>query len=207
MIAEKTGKFALRWLDSNQITTLMTGTLTVGQKEKATKKVKALAAPTSIPQTREACAIAISEIGAARRKRQAIEAEMNEHLARIKEHYEQLAAPYNAAIVGLQSGVQTWCEANRDSLTQNGKVKTAAFTSGEVKWRITPPSVALKAAAKVIEALRKAGLDRFIRTKDEVNKDAILAEPDAVTGVAGITISQVEEFVIEPFDIKLDEVA
>jgi phage host-nuclease inhibitor protein Gam len=179
----------------------------MGQKEKTAKKVKALATPTAIPQSREAVAIAISNIGAARRKRQSIEAEMNEHLARIKEHYEKLAAPYNETILQLQTGVQIWCEANRDALTQGGKVKTAGFTSGEVKWRVTPPSVAVKAAAKVIETLRKMGLERFIRTKEEVNKDAILAEPDAARAVPGISIGQMEEFVIEPFDVKLDEVA
>ena len=45
-----------------------------------------------------------------------------------------------------------------------------------------------------------------------MNKEAILAETDAAkllmeAGIAGVTITQKEEFVIEPFETKLEEVA
>ncbi|EKP1795399.1 host-nuclease inhibitor Gam family protein, partial [Escherichia coli] len=45
------------------------------------------------------------------------------------------------------------------------------------------------------------GLERFIRVKEEINKDAILNEKDAVKNIPGITIkSDIEDFSIIPFE-------
>ncbi len=49
--------------------------------------------------------------------------------------------------------------------------------------------------------LLKLGLERFVRVKTEINKDAILNEPAAVVGIAGLSIQVgVEDFVITPFE-------
>jgi phage host-nuclease inhibitor protein Gam len=159
------------------------------------------------PQTKDHVIEQIALIGAKQRERQIIEAQMNKELAAIREKYETRARPLAEEITSLSSGVQSWCEAHRDELTQNGKSKTYAFASGEVKWRTRPPSVSLTKVDAVIEALKSLGLLRFLRTKEEVNKEAILAEPDAVKGVRGIKITQGEDFVIEPFNTELEKVA
>ncbi len=175
-------------------------------------KVKAPAQVINVPQSREAAAQAIHEIGLAQRERTRIEAVMNDEMAGVKARYEGLALPWNEKIQALRDGVQIFCEANRESLTQGGKVKFSTFTTGEVKWRFTPPSVSVKAAIMTMEVLARKGFARFLRTKTEVNKEAILAETDAAkllmeAGIAGVTITQKEEFVIEPFETKLEEVA
>ena len=144
------------------------------------------------------------QIGLDRREKLRIETAMNDEIAAIKTRYEAEAAPLNERMQQLQSGVQMWCEANRAALTGNGKVKTANLGSGEVKWRMTPSSVNLRNVKTVIAKLQELGLTRFLRVKEEVNKEQILAEPDAVRGVPGITISQFEEFVIEPFEMNLE---
>ncbi|HAG1869157.1 TPA: host-nuclease inhibitor protein Gam, partial [Salmonella enterica] len=101
----------------------------------------------------------------------------------------------------LSKGVQGWCEAHRDELTQNGKTKTASLITGKVEWRNRPPSVGIRGVETVLETLHRLNLDRFIRIKEEVNKDAILNEPEVVKGVAGITIrSGIEDFSITPFE-------
>ena len=171
----------------------------------STPRIKSTAASARVPQSRAEVVAAIAEIGRLQRERDRIQAEMNDELAKIRERFETEAEPHGRAIEDLQAGVQTWCEANRDALTQGGKTKTASFASGEVRWRVTPPKVAIKGVEAVIHALRKAGLDRFLREKVEISKDAILAEPVAVKKIAGISISQVEEFVIEPFSTELEE--
>ncbi|WP_035603566.1 host-nuclease inhibitor Gam family protein, partial [Edwardsiella tarda] len=102
-------------------------------------------------------------------------------------------------------GVQGWCEANRDELTCNGKVKTANLVTGDIQWRIRPPSVSVRGPDSVMETLLRLGLSRFIRTKQEINKEAILNEPLAVAGVAGITVKTgVEDFSIIPFEQTAD---
>ena len=160
-----------------------------------------------VPQTREQVTDAIAEIGRSQRERARIQAAMNDEIAAIKLRYEEMARPHGDRITELSKGVQTWCEANRQALTDNGKSKTAALGAGEVRWRTTPPSCSVKAIDKVIETLRGFGLSRFLREKVEIDKAAILADPEAVKGIRGITISQREEFVIVPFETELEEVA
>lgn len=170
-------------------------------------RIKTKAAAVNVPQSREMAAQAIAEIGVANRELARITADMNDALAKVKERYEQQAEPLRLQSEALTQGVQTWAEANRDSLTQNGKVKTAALTTGEIAWRLRPPSVRVTGAEAVLDVLRRLGLSRFIRTKDEINKDAILNEPEAVSHVPGIAISQGEDFVVVPFEAELAEVA
>lgn len=69
-----------------------------------------------------------------------------------------------------------------------------------------PDSVNLKGVEIVIETLKKLKLDRFIRRKEEVNKDAILADKEAVKGITGISIvSGKETFSITPFEQEIEK--
>jgi len=170
-------------------------------------RIKQDAAAFAVPQHRDQVIEAIAKIGRHQRERTRIETLMNDELAKVREAWEVQAAPHLDAIRELQRGVQIWCEANRELLTQGGKVKYAHLASGEVKWRLTPPKVLIRAAESVLGYLKQAGLHRFIRFKEEPNKEAILAEPEAVAHVKGIIISQREEFVITPFETELEEVA
>lgn len=173
----------------------------------AVRRLKLDATPHPVPQTQDEAVAAIAEIGIHQRERVRIETLMNDELAKVRKAWEVQAAPHLDAIRELQRGVQIWCEANRELLTQGGKVKYAHLASGEVKWRMTPPKVMIRAAENVLDYLKQAGLHRFIRFKEEPNKEAILAELEAVAHVKGIAISQREEFVITPFETKLEEVA
>ena len=168
------------------------------------KKTKIDASTLPVPQDRAGAEAAIFEIGDRERRRLRIEADMNDELAIIKKNFEKKAQPHADRVTALLAGIQIWAAANRETLTQGGKTKTVPLTTGVIKWRMTPKSVGLRKVAEVISALKKAGLDRFIRSKDEVNKDAILLEEEAVKGIKGIKISQQEEFVVEPFNAELE---
>ena len=173
---------------------------------KATR-LKQAAAAITVPQTREQVAAAIAEIGTLNRDLARTQADMNDTLAKVKEEFETIAEPRRQRINALTQGVQIWCEANRDALTNGGKVKSAQLTTGEIGWRTRPPSVRVTGAEAVLNLLRRLGLKRFIRQKEEVNKEAILNEPEAVAHVAGISISQGEDFIVTPFETELTEVA
>ena len=114
---------------------------------KATRRIKSAAVAFPVPQSREDVIDAIARLGEAQRERERISADMNDALAAVREQYEARAKPLAEQIDALKAGVQTWCEAHRDELTQTGKVKTHAFASGEVKWRIRPPAVRITVAA------------------------------------------------------------
>ena len=168
-------------------------------------RVKAPAQTVRVPQAREQVAADIAEIGRLMRERNRVEAAMGDAIAEVRARFEAQAQPMAASILALSSGVQTWCEAHRSELTAGGKTKTGLFATGEVRWRMTPPSVVLRGVEAVLDALRARGLMRFIREKQEVNKDAILAEPEAVAGVPGIRVAQEEEFVVVPHEAELAE--
>jgi phage host-nuclease inhibitor protein Gam len=170
-------------------------------------RVKTDAVQYPVPQTRDDVTSAIAMIGAHQRERDRIQAAMNDELSRIRERFEAEAKPHADVISQLTKGVHLYCEAHRDEITKGGKVKTHTFASGEVKWRLRPPSVVLRGADAVLDALKALKLDRFVRVKEEVNKDAILADPEAVAGVKGISVRQTEDFVVQPWDTELEEVA
>ncbi|MES0879676.1 host-nuclease inhibitor Gam family protein [Roseibium sp. SCP14] len=171
-------------------------------------KAKRLAANYPVPQSKEDCDEMIRVLGDVRRELARTEADMNDKLAETKETFEKKAEPLRDKAEELLSGIETWCAANRDKLTQNGKVKFAKLKNGEIRWRVRPRKVNLRAVDAVIERLKELGLKRFIRTKEEVNKEAILEDQEAVKGVKGISIgSEGEDFVVEPFEAALNEKA
>jgi len=158
-------------------------------------------AQTAVPQTRDEAAADIRQIGDLQRQLARSSAEMNDAIAGITAKYQPVLDAIADRIKPLQEGVQAYCEAHRTELTGEGKTKTANLVTGEVQWRQRPPSVSVRGADSVIAALKGFGLTRFVRTKEEINKEAILNEPEAVKGVAGITVVKgVEDFVITPFE-------
>lgn len=164
------------------------------------KKLKS-AAQVCAPQSKNDCAAGIRQIGDLQRIMARETTAMNDAIAKITAAAQPQLEALQAQIDALQQGVQTWCEANRDALTEGGKVKSANLVTGEVNWRLRPPSCAVRGADSVIDTLKRLGLHQFVRTKEEVNKEAILNEPDKVRGVAGIAIvTGVEDFVITPFE-------
>lgn len=154
-----------------------------------------------VPQTKDDAAADIKKIGDLLRIKTRKEADMNDKLAEITQNYQPDFEVLQLQIDTLQEGVQAWCEANRDELTNGGKTKSANMVTGEVMWRQKPPSVRVSNVDAVLDMLKRLGLGKFIRTKEEINKDAILNEPDEVRGVAGLTIvSGQEQFEINPFE-------
>lgn len=152
-------------------------------------------------QSRDDVELAIKQIGDLQRQLEQTAIEQNNELAAITEKYAPKLTALKEQIEPVQQAVQAWCESRRDELTQNGKTKTGSFNTGEVQWRQRPPSVAIRGADSVIESLRTLGLVRFIRTTEEINKEAMLNEAELAATVAGVTIKKgVEDFVITPFE-------
>ena len=171
-------------------------------------RLKSQAASHPVPQSMNEANDFIYRIGAAQRERDRIQAEMNDRLAEIKAEFEERADPFKTEIEDRTKGILTFCEAHRDDLTRSGKVKFHKFPAGEINWRRRPPKVSVRGMAVVLERLKSLGLKRFIRTKEEVNKEAMLAEPDVAASVDGINVgSEGEDFVITPFETDLEEVA
>ncbi|HWP00029.1 MAG TPA: host-nuclease inhibitor Gam family protein [Methylococcus sp.] len=166
---------------------------------RARLKTEALQIP--VPMTRDDVARDIRLLGDAMRRLTRLEAEMNDRIAEITAAHQPCIDEIRVEIKSLQTGIQTWCEAHRDELTEGGKVKTGHFITGDVQWRQRPPSVVIRGVDAVIEVLKRMDLTRFLRVRTEIDKQAILNEPEAVKGVPGLTIvTGVEDFVVTPFE-------
>lgn len=167
-------------------------------------KSKTLAA---VPQSKDDCASSIRTIGDVQRDFERERALMNDAIAATTAKHQPALAAMTERLDRLQAGVQAWCEANRAELCGPADKlgKTANLVTGEVAWRQRPPSVKITNADLVTETLLRMGLGRFVRVKNECNKEAMLQEPDALRGIAGITIvSGMEDFIVMPFEARAE---
>ena len=171
------------------------------------KKTKTAGANIQVPQSREEASQAVARIGVINREVARREADMNDRLAKIKEEVEAEVAPSRTEAEQLTEGLKIWSEANRRELTGGDKTKTVDLGSGLIKWRSKPAKVTIRGMEAVIAAIKTLGLRKFIRTTEEVNKEAMLLDKDKARTVPGVTIgSDGEDFVVEPFEVELQGV-
>lgn len=168
---------------------------------KTPKKIKAPAAA-KVPQSRDECAAQIRKLGDVQRQVERQAAAMNDEIAKVTQLHQPELTRLNEQANALIAAITIWCEANRKALTDEDKVKTVNLVTGEVAWKKNPPSVTVRGVEAVLEALKRLRLKQFIRTKEEVNKEAILAdEKKRWRNVTGISVNtDAETFTITPFE-------
>lgn len=167
------------------------------------ERVKKTVPQVIIPTTLQEAADALSKLGAHQRETQRLQAMMNDEIAKIKEKYAEQADQYNQMIVSLLEGLHLYAESHRHELLTGGK-KTVQLTTGEIGWRTTTPRVQLKNIEMIIERIKAKNLtEKFIRIKEEINKEAMLQEPEVACQIPGVSIKQNETFWVKPDDTKL----
>ncbi len=163
------------------------------------KKLKRAAETVRVPQSREEAEQMLARLGEIQREQTLLSAALEESIQAERARVEAQNLPLKAEGEGLVRGIQLWAEANRPGLTLDGRTKTVKLATGEIAWRARPPSVKIKDQPGVIERLVQLGLMRFLRVKQEINREAMLAEPSLAGALPGVTIgSEGEEFVVSP---------
>ncbi len=171
-------------------------------------RLKTPAADFPVPQSKDQADDFIRQIGDLQRQLGDMDSRMNGRIEDTKASFKISAQPIKEKLEGLTKGLQVFSEANRLGLTRQGKVKYHRFPMGEIKWRLRPPNVSLRGVEEIIKTLRQNKIFRkFLRTKFEVNKDAMRADPETAATIKGVTIkSGGEDFVITPNKTKIEEV-
>lgn len=166
---------------------------------------KTTGANLTVPQSREEAAAALARIGALGRQITRAETALNDKVTALKQAAEAAAAPAQDEIVALTEGLKIWAEANRKALTGGDRTKTVNLGTGELRWRIQPPRVTLRGSVEaIIDACRTAGFGRFVRVKEEISREAMLAEPDVARSIPGVSVGTAgESFVVEPFEVEI----
>ncbi len=121
------------------------------------KKSKTIGINLPVPQSRSEAAEAVRLVGELNRDLARLEANMNDQLAAIKEAFEQQAAPIRDQVTATTEGLKAWAEANRVTLTDGGKTKTADLGTGKLSWRLRPAKVRITKEDVVIEAIERLG--------------------------------------------------
>jgi phage host-nuclease inhibitor protein Gam len=148
----------------------------------------------------------IEQLGQRQREIAIDEALMNEKIVETKAFYEDLSRQARTECVAAEKAIRDWCKAHRQELTDNGARKYHDFPAGRVIWRKDPPSVSVpkKGIAQILLWLHAHKLARFIRVKEELDKEAMLAEPDLAATVPEVRIRKGgERFVVEPTHLGL----
>ncbi|WP_346286878.1 host-nuclease inhibitor Gam family protein [Zoogloea sp.] len=142
---------------------------------------------------------------------QKAEAEMNEQIQKVREEYEQTTHVVRAIKASLEKEMERFCILNKADFE---KTRSKELVHGTLGFRNTPPKVALLNRKykwdTVLELLAKVRFGKeFIRTKEEINKEAVLAAyagkeiDDQKLASVGIKVDQSEEFFLK---IKWEEI-
>lgn len=171
------------------------------------KRAKTEAPKLPVPQSDVEAAEAIAKIGDLMRELERIKSEAEDRAAAIAASLAAEAAPLKRELKAATEGLRTYMDANRGRLTDGCKVKHAKFPTGNAGWRDRPAGVTLKARAEeIIASIKTLGLLQFIRTKEEVDKEAMLKQQALAKTIAGISIASAgEDFYVEPLQMKMAE--
>lgn len=132
------------------------------------------------------------------------EAEMNTQIQKIKDKYDEETESQRKRIADLKKKIESFCTSNKgDFLKQRSQV----LTHGVIGFRNNPPKVVQLnkkwTVKSSLEFLKKLFNGKYVRSKDEVNKDQILADyassviDDSKLAAVGLRIDNDETFFIE----------
>jgi len=162
-----------------------------------------------VPQSDEEADALLAEYGATFNTLARQQVRLDELLAKLKARAETKAKPLQESLSSIMVALNAYGAANRKRLTNGGETKTVKLPSGEIGWRTNPPSVKVKRGLKaedLIASIRQLKLRKFLRLSVEVNKRAMLDDPEKAETIPGITIQKdVEEFFVAPFGAELAE--
>ena len=145
----------------------------------ATKPRRTVPVPASLAEANHS----LFRLGALDRAVAAIESGLEEEIARLRKEAEEKSAPLLAEHADLATGLEVFARTNRETLlTRDRKsVRTSAGTFG---WRTTPFRVEfLRGADKVLAAIKKLKLKKYIRVTESIDKKALLKDRPVIAGV------------------------
>lgn len=118
---------------------------------------------------------ALKEIASLKRECALIDAEANEKIDRIKEQATEKAKRFTTRIEELAKGIHLFAEANREEVFPKDQ-KTVELTFGLIGYR---KSTKISITKSTLELIKENGFLDGIRTKEEIDRDALHDWDDA----------------------------
>lgn len=158
---------------------------------------------TSAPRTREEMERLVGDICALKIEERELKAQMDAEIKSIKDNYQAQLAGLTESLAQKMPRALAWAEANAEDF---GKLRSVEMLHGTIGWRLNTPSLKTRPGwtwDRVLEVVKNLPrLAGYIRTKEEINKQALLADREQL-GTEGLTaiglrVVQDEEFFVDP---------
>lgn len=171
-------------------------------------RIKKTAAVVPTPQTLPQMAALVGRIAELKLQEATEQLAMDKEIADIKEEHGNALSAIAEEIKPLLAAAEQWATSNP---TEFGKNKSLAFLHGKIGWRTGTPKLEplnKKWNWKSITEAVQRYLPAFIRSKPEVDKEAIIGQRDeealkAVLPLCGLKVVQDEGFFV---DVDLTQV-
>lgn len=157
---------------------------------------------TAAPKTREEMEVLVGDIAALKIKERRLHAEMDLALKQVRDQFSERLANTTEALAGKLPRALAWAEAHPDDF---GQAKSIEMLHGIIGWRTNTPSLKTLAGwtwDRVLEKIRAGSWVPYLRVKEEVNKQALIADRDIlgpdVLKTLGVKVVQEDEFFVEP---------
>jgi len=160
------------------------------------KRVKVMISVPAVNTLEEADAI-LADIAARKRNIELIKAGLNEGVDALKVKAAAEIAPLSQEVEVLEQALVRFGETNKDTLF--AKIKSRALAFGEIGFRASTRAVLLSRKwtwERVLKALKEGGMG-CVRTKEEVDKDALRGlKPEEMEAV-GVKLQKDDGFYYE----------
>lgn len=145
----------------------------------------------------------LGEIAGLKRQIDAINAELNEEMDRMKAEAEAHIAPLAARLTSLENGLLAFAEYNKDELF--AEKRSQELTFGILGYRRSSEIAAQpkRTLAQVLEKLEELGFTEGIRTSRSVNKDVLRTWPDERLDLVGARRVEKDTFW---YEVKTEEI-
>lgn len=132
-------------------------------------------------------------------QKKTLENEQNRQIDEIKKATSLKADEVIKEIKSVEKDIMRFAEQNRAEFT---KKRTKVLTFGKIAFRYTK-SVWCGNVPAAVKALKSYALEKYLRIKEELNKELLLEADPMILGKCGIIIKAEDKICVEPDYVKL----
>lgn len=160
---------------------------------------------------------ALGKLGDLQRERESIVSDYDSRISKLQAELAEQTEKLDKEIKKISQSIKFFMDANKSAYISEDK-KTLKLETGDISYRKGKQSVKTRSSEKLInDILGKNGLLKaketfvkkassvFLRTKLELDKDAILNNPTVAVNVTGVELEDgVERFYLKPYSTSTE---
>lgn len=137
---------------------------------------------------------ALKELCALEAEIERIDAEGEKLIAAIKAKTAETGKPLRERVKEVSATIKAFCDYHKNEYFKDKKSLDLSF--GTIGYRLTPPSISI--SKQTLALMKQLGLVGYIRVKEEVDKEALLALDDDTLAQIEAVKKQKNEFFVQP---------